>query len=132
MTNGTKTLLGLALLILLVFVGVAAYNNNRETVPQSQNTTGNATTTIDNATTTDTGFGNGAAGGAAGGTELDAEGRCEEKGGTWSAAFKECTGVDETSCKAIGGTWNDCASPCRNDPNAEVCIMMCVQVCTIK
>lgn len=130
MTNGTKTLLGLAVLALLIFVGISAYNN-RGTDLQAQNAAGNTTTTVGNATTTDTNTG-GAVGGAAGGTELDAEGRCEEKGGTWSAAVKECAGVDETNCKAIGGTWNECASPCRNNPKAEACIMMCVQVCTIK
>lgn len=69
---------------------------------------------------------------AAGGTTLTTGEKCTQEGGSWSSQYSECTGVDEKSCKAIGGTWNDCASPCRNDPNAEVCIMMCVSVCTFK
>jgi hypothetical protein len=58
--------------------------------------------------------------------------KCAAQGGTWSEQYKECTGVNEGSCKAIGGTFNECASACRHDPKAEVCIMMCVQVCTVK
>lgn len=69
---------------------------------------------------------------AAGGTVLTTGERCQQEGGTWSAEFNECTGVGETSCLALGGTFNECASPCRNDPKAEVCIMMCVQVCEFK
>jgi hypothetical protein len=57
--------------------------------------------------------------------------KCAAQGGTWSEQYKECTGVGESSCKAIGGTFNECASPCRNDPKAQACIMMCVSVCTL-
>jgi hypothetical protein len=57
--------------------------------------------------------------------------KCAAAGGAWSEQYKECTGVNEGSCKAIGGTFNECASACRNDPKAEACIMMCVQVCTL-
>jgi hypothetical protein len=56
---------------------------------------------------------------------------CAAQGGTWSSQHKECTGVSQNSCQELGGTWNDCASACRHDPNAQACIMMCVQVCTL-
>lgn len=124
MTTGTKTILGLAVLLVLIFLGVAAYRGQTDGV-NTPVAGGNATTTA--ATTTDIG-----AGGAAGGIQLDAEGRCEERGGTWSDRYKECTGITEASCTAIEGTWNGCASPCRNDPDAVVCIQSCVEVCTIK
>ncbi|GEM_PF-3219745 len=32
-------------------------------------------------------------------------------------------------CENGGGRWNECASACRNDPDAEVCTLQCVQVC---
>lgn len=69
---------------------------------------------------------------AGGSTSLTTGEKCAAQGGTWSAQYKECTGIGETSCKAIGGTFNECASPCRNDPDAQVCILMCVQVCAFK
>lgn len=62
-------------------------------------------------------------------SENSDEGKCVNAGGQWSKEYKECTGVDQKSCVAIGGNFNECASACRHDPNAQVCIMMCVQVC---
>ena len=56
--------------------------------------------------------------------------KCTARGGIWSEQYKECTGINRTSCRAIGGTFNECASACRHDPGATVCIMMCVAVCT--
>lgn len=35
--------------------------------------------------------------------------------------------TDPTSCEEAGGVWNECASAC--PPDAEACIMMCVQKC---
>ncbi|MEM0438188.1 MAG: DUF333 domain-containing protein [Candidatus Micrarchaeia archaeon] len=32
-------------------------------------------------------------------------------------------------CESAGGHFNECASACRNNPEAEVCIMVCVQEC---
>lgn len=55
---------------------------------------------------------------------------CEQNGGTWSEQYKECTGIDQTTCSAIKGTFNECASACRHDPNAQVCTLQCVLVCT--
>jgi hypothetical protein len=57
---------------------------------------------------------------------------CTDKGGQWSSAFKECTGIDSAACSAIGGKFNECASACRNDPQAQMCTMQCVQVCDFK
>lgn len=57
--------------------------------------------------------------------------RCTANNGTWSEQYKECGGIGADSCKAIGGTYNGCASACRHDPNAQMCTMNCVQVCTL-
>lgn len=57
---------------------------------------------------------------------------CAAKGGQWSSQFKECTGVDSAVCAEMGGQFNECASACRNDPNAQMCTMQCVQVCEFK
>ncbi|MCR4263544.1 MAG: hypothetical protein NUV98_02385 [Candidatus Roizmanbacteria bacterium] len=56
---------------------------------------------------------------------------CEQQGGTWQSEFSECEGVNPQQCEQIGGTYDECASPCRHDPNAEMCILMCVGVCTV-
>lgn len=32
-------------------------------------------------------------------------------------------------CESAGGHFNECASACRNNPDAEVCILVCVQEC---
>lgn len=57
---------------------------------------------------------------------------CENVGGTWDETNKECLGVDSSMCQEIGGMFDECASACRNDKNAEVCTMQCVQVCKIQ
>lgn len=57
---------------------------------------------------------------------------CKSASGTWDGEHHECTGITEGSCRIVGGTWDGCASPCRNNPNAESCIQMCAEVCTIK
>jgi hypothetical protein len=57
---------------------------------------------------------------------------CMNAGGQWSPEFSECLGVEGTTCSEIGGTWNECASACRNNPNAEVCTLQCVQVCSFE
>ncbi len=58
--------------------------------------------------------------------------RCMANEGSWSAQYNECGGVSSATCKNIGGTFDECASPCRHDPNATVCVAMCAQVCYIK
>ncbi len=57
---------------------------------------------------------------------------CVSFGGEWSAEFSECLGIAGDVCMEIGGNWNECASACRNNPNAEICTMQCVQVCDFK
>jgi hypothetical protein len=60
------------------------------------------------------------------------ESMCIAMGGEWSEDFQECLGIGGETCQEIGGTWNECASACRNNPDAEVCTMQCVQVCEFK
>ena len=52
------------------------------------------------------------------------------EGNTWVAEHQECEFMNEKSCSDLGGEFNACASACRNDPEAEICIMMCVPVCS--
>ena len=56
---------------------------------------------------------------------------CNTQGGQWSEKVRECLGVDKKVCESIGGQFNECASACRNNPQAEVCTMQCVQVCEL-
>jgi hypothetical protein len=54
---------------------------------------------------------------------------CEKAGGSLDQKNRECLGVSESECRSIGGTFDECASACRNDPDAEMCTLQCVQVC---
>lgn len=54
---------------------------------------------------------------------------CTESGGIYDLSYDECLGVDGAMCSSIGGTWNECASACRNNPEATICTMQCVQIC---
>lgn len=65
----------------------------------------------------------------AGGTVLAGtqQEQCTSMGGTWTGY--DCTGIDSNQCQEIGGTFNECASACRNNPEAEMCTMQCVVVC---
>lgn len=54
---------------------------------------------------------------------------CVQNGGTWLEEFNECEGISEQACTELGGTFNDCASACRNNPEAEFCTLQCVAVC---
>ncbi len=56
---------------------------------------------------------------------------CQSKKGTWSADYDECNGLKETECTQIGGTFYSCASPCRHDLKATVCIQSCAEVCQL-
>jgi hypothetical protein len=69
----------------------------------------------------------GAAGTVPAGTSSE---QCESIGGTWTGY--DCEGIGQQQCQEIGGTFNECASACRNNPDAEVCTMQCVQVCTLE
>lgn len=59
------------------------------------------------------------------------EHECEEHGWTWNEwySFDECLWVDKLVCEEIWWSFNECASACRNNPEAEMCTMQCVQVC---
>lgn len=47
----------------------------------------------------------------------------------WIEESQECEGMTKNLCEEAGGTFNECASACRNNPDAEMCTMQCVQVC---
>lgn len=51
------------------------------------------------------------------------------EGGRWLQEYNECEYMPQQQCENLGGKYNECASACRHDPDAQVCIMMCVQVC---
>lgn len=54
---------------------------------------------------------------------------CISEGGRWISEADECEGISEEKCSEIGGNFNECASACRNDPDAQMCTMQCVLVC---
>ncbi|WP_257282884.1 hypothetical protein [Endozoicomonas sp. SESOKO1] len=51
------------------------------------------------------------------------------EGSRWLEEHQECEFMAEETCTELGGEFNPCASSCRNDPDAMVCNLMCVQVC---
>lgn len=61
--------------------------------------------------------------------EVDPEGACLSFDGNWLTDSNECEGMPKDMCEELGGTYNECASACRNDPEAEMCTMQCVLVC---
>lgn len=68
---------------------------------------------------------------AAGGTVLAGtpEEQCTGIGGQWTGY--DCVGLSQEQCTELGGEFNECASACRNDPDAEICTLQCVQVCNL-
>ena len=54
---------------------------------------------------------------------------CVLNSGKWILEQKECEGISKNACETSGGTFNECASACRNNPDAEFCVAMCVPVC---
>ncbi len=54
---------------------------------------------------------------------------CSNGGGIWLADSNECENASQKWCEKNGGNWNECASACRNQPEAEICTMQCVLVC---
>lgn len=56
---------------------------------------------------------------------------CISEGGHWQAKNKECESISEPKCRELGGIFDACASPCRNN-KGDMCIQMCIQVCTFK
>lgn len=57
------------------------------------------------------------------------EGACLSFDGNWLSDSQECEGMSKEQCETLGGIFNECASACRNDPEAEICTMQCVIVC---
>ena len=60
---------------------------------------------------------------------INPEGACLSFDGNWLAESNECEGMAKEMCEELGGTYNECASACRNDPDAEMCTMQCILVC---
>jgi len=56
---------------------------------------------------------------------------CTKNGGVYDNKNKECLGIDQNTCEGIGGTFNECASPCRHDPEAEICVLSCEILCQL-
>ena len=57
---------------------------------------------------------------------------CENNKGKWIAKYHECEGLSLAMCEKYGMEYFSCASPCRHNPSAQVCIQMCVEVCKFK
>ena len=76
---------------------------------------------------------------AAGDVEIDYAGKCVselgqnciQSGGKWIESKSECEDISKENCDQLDGRYNECASSCRNNPGAQMCIMSCVQVCTL-
>lgn len=56
---------------------------------------------------------------------------CEDAGGEYLEDSGECTGIEESTCDSMNGEYTSCGSPCRNNPDADMCITSCVQVCEL-
>lgn len=56
---------------------------------------------------------------------------CEQAGGGWLENYRECEGVQKSTCDTLGGKFNECDSPCRHDPSASACITLCMTVCKL-
>ena len=54
---------------------------------------------------------------------------CIDAEGKWLQEYNECEGLNQKSCEELGGSFEECASACRHDPKAELCIAVCVNVC---
>lgn len=52
------------------------------------------------------------------------------EGGRWLQEYSECEYMPKQQCDNLGGEYNECASACRHDPEAMMCVLMCVQVCS--
>ncbi len=56
---------------------------------------------------------------------------CENLGGKPLPDYNECEYISQDACEYLGGDFKECESACRNDPDAEMCTMECVQVCAL-
>ena len=57
--------------------------------------------------------------------------QCEGFDGEWLQEFDECEGISGEQCSTMGGVFEECASACRNMPDAQMCTKQCVLVCKI-
>lgn len=55
---------------------------------------------------------------------------CIESNGTWLSEYDECEGLDKAVCEEADGIYDECNSACRHNPDAEVCIQLCVETCS--
>lgn len=55
--------------------------------------------------------------------------QCVNQKWIWIEEWKECETWDKEWCNSMWGVFNECASACRNNPEAEICTMKCIQVC---
>jgi len=62
---------------------------------------------------------------------VDQSQSCQESGGTWLAEHAECEYISPKWCEAASGTFAECESACRHDPEAEICTLQCVPVCSL-
>lgn len=62
---------------------------------------------------------------------LSQKNSCSENGGIWDKQYKECGGITKEVCAKIKGVWIECGSPCRHDPDAQVCIQSCAIYCQL-
>lgn len=62
--------------------------------------------------------------------ELSKEQKCEGFRGNWIENQSECEYISEEVCQSMNGSFSECASACRNNPNAQVCTLQCVPVCS--
>lgn len=53
----------------------------------------------------------------------------EMAGRMFEAGMQRVSEMTQAVCENGGGRWNECASACRNNPEAEACTMQCVQIC---
>ena len=62
--------------------------------------------------------------------DTNMQSQCEEHKGKWIEEFSECEYPDSQEwCEEVGGEFQECESACRNNPEAEICTLQCVQVC---
>ena len=57
------------------------------------------------------------------------EEKCLNEGGDWLSEHNECEHVNKDFCEKTEGIYDSCASACRHDEDADMCIQVCVPVC---
>lgn len=57
---------------------------------------------------------------------------CIENSGVWISEHNECENIEKSVCDKMHGEYKECASPCRHNSSASVCLKRCVKVCRIE